>query len=150
MLNCFLTSHACKKYLFHIYIWKIKFLPTLLEGSKVKHKLNIHQCFYVESSVLRAWWKQPGQLSVQGSICRKLCKGTAKWFIITKLRKFLWFMQFMFRKIWIFMSILNKKVSLDSLKIDGPHVEICSYSIQMSKLNQIKAKTKWEKKTHTN
>lgn len=56
----------------------------------------------------------------------------------------------MFRKIWIFMSILNKKVSLDSLKIDGPHVEICSYSIQMSKLNQIKAKTKWEKKTHTN
>lgn len=44
------------------------------------------------------------------------------------------------------MSILKKTVSLDSLKIDGPHIGICIYSTQMSKLNQIKAKTKWEKK----
>lgn len=46
------------------------------------------------------------------------------------------------------MSILSKKVRLDSLKIDGTHIEICTYSTQMSKLNQIKAKTRLEKKTN--
>lgn len=45
--------HVRNNYFIDTYKEKI-FLPTLLEGLKVKHRLNIRQCFYVEPSVLRA------------------------------------------------------------------------------------------------